>query len=318
MVEEVAPIMAEYWEKAEFPHHIIPKFGALGFAGGPIEGYGCKTIPTTACAIAYAEIARVDPSIGSSILVHSCLATLLIAQHGSDEQKQNYIPLLAQLDIISTCGLTEPNYGSDASSAQTSATKVEGGWIINGQKRWMANCTFADIFVISARNTETNQINGFIVKKGAPGLTVTKIENKVALRIVQNGDVIFDNVFIPDEDKLPYLTSFQGFVEALSLARIMVAWVSIGVAMGVYDICKRWYIEQAWITLRARETVALGRELLGGNGILTDFLVAKAFCDMEPIYSYEGTYEINCLITGREITGIASFKPPTMKKFSRL
>ncbi|KAJ4786406.1 Acyl-CoA dehydrogenase [Rhynchospora pubera] len=310
------------------------------------------------------------PSIGSSILVHSCLATLLIAQHGSDDQKQNYIPLLAQLDIISTCGLTEPNYGSDASSAQTSATKVEGGWIINGQKRWMANCTFADIFVISARNTETNQINGFIVKKGAPGLMVTKIENKVALRIVQNGDVIFDNVFIPDEDKLPYLTSFQGFVEALSLARIMVAWVSIGVAMGVYDLCKRYVTERkqfgvplaafqltqeklvrmlgniqamfltgwrlcklhesgkmttghaslgkAWITLRARETVALGRELLGGNGILTDFLVAKAFCDMEPIYSYEGTYEINYLITGREITGITSFKPPTMKKFSRL
>ncbi|KAJ4779360.1 Acyl-CoA oxidase 4 [Rhynchospora pubera] len=216
MVEDVAPIMVEYWEKAEFPHHITPKFGALGFAGGPIEGYGCKMIPATACAVAYAEIGRVDPSIGSSLIVHSCLTTLLIAQHGSDEQKQK-----------------------------------------------------------------------FIVKKGAPGLTVTKIENKVALRIVQNRDVIFDNVFVPDEDKLPYLTSFQGFVKA-------------------------------WITLLACETVALGRELLGGNGILTDFLVAKAFCDMEPIYSYEDTYEINCLITGREITGIASFKHPAMEKLSRL
>ncbi|KAJ3688120.1 hypothetical protein LUZ61_017284 [Rhynchospora tenuis] len=267
------------------------------------------SVTTTACAVAYAEIARVDPSIGSSILVHSCLATLLIAQHGSEKQKQNYIPLLARLDMISTC-------------------------------------------------------------KGAPGLRVAKIENKVALRIVQNGDVMFDNVFVPDEDKLPSLTSFQGFVEALSFARIMVAWVSIGVAMGVYDLCNRYVTERkqfgvplaafqltqaklvrmlgniqamfltgwrlcklhesgkmttghasmgkAWITLRARETVALGRELLGGNGILTDFLVAKAFCDMEPIYSYEGTYEINCLITGREITGIASFKPPTLKKRSFL
>ncbi|KAJ4804930.1 Acyl-CoA dehydrogenase [Rhynchospora pubera] len=257
-------------------------------------------IPATACAVAYAEIGRVDPSIGSSLIVHSCLTTLLIGT----------------ISIHST----------------------------------------------SLRFTK----HKFIVKKGAPGLTVTKIENKVALRIVQNRDVIFDNVFVPDEDKLPYLTSFQGVIFCSYNGCLVI----IGVAMGVYDLCNRYMTERkqfgvplaafqitqekmvrmlgniqamfltgrrlcklhesgkmtlghasmgkAWITLRACKTVALGRELLGGNGILTDFLVAKAFCDMEPIYSYEDTYGINCLIIEREITGIASFKHPAMEKLSRL
>lgn len=370
MEKEIAPIMAEYWEKAEFPFHVIPKLGALRVAGGTIKGYGCPGHSVTGAAIATAELARVDASCSTFILVHSSLAMLTIALCGSEEQKQKYLPSLAQLNTIACWALTEPDYGSDASALNTTATKVEGGWILEGQKRWIGNSTFADVLVIFARNTTTNQINGYLVKKDAPGLTVTKIENKIGLRIVQNGDVLLKKVFVPDEDRLPGVNSFQDTSKVLAVSRVMVAWQPIGISMGVYDMCHRYLKERkqfgaplaafqinqqklvqmlgniqamilvgwrlcklyekgamtpghaslgkSWITMRARETVALGRELLGGNGILSDFLVAKAFCDIEPIYTYEGTYDINTLVTGREVTGIASFKPVALTSRSRL
>ncbi|XVE97103.1 hypothetical protein REPUB_Repub02eG0281900 [Reevesia pubescens] len=370
MEKEVAPLMAEYWEKAEFPFQIVPKLGALRISGGTIKGYGCPGLSLTASAIATAEVARVDASCSTFILVHSSLAMLTIALCGSEEQKQKYLPSLAQLKTIACWALTEPDYGSDASSLKTIATKVEGGWRLEGQKRWIGNSTFADVLIIFARNITTNQINGYIVKKDSPGLTATKIPNKIGLRIVQNGDILLKKVFVPDEDRLPGVNSFQDTNKVLAVSRVMVAWQPIGISMGVYDMCHRYLKERkqfgaplaafqinqqklaimlghvqamtlvgwrlcklyekgkmtpghaslgkAWITLKARETVALGRELLGGNGILADFLVAKAFCDLEPIYTYEGTFEINTLVTGREVTGFASFKPGTQSQRSRL
>ncbi|KAK6245075.1 hypothetical protein QUC31_011484 [Theobroma cacao] len=370
MEKEVAPVMTEYWEKAEFPFQIVPKLAALRIAGGTIKGYGCPGLSITGSAISTAEVARVDASCSTFILVHSSLAMLTIALCGSEEQKQKYLPSLAQLKTIACWALTEPDYGSDASALKTTATKVKGGWMLEGQKRWIGNSTFADVLVIFARNTTTNQINGYLVKKDSPGLTATKIANKIGLRIVQNGDILLKKVFVPDEDRLPGVNSFQDTSKVLAVSRVMVAWQPIGISMGVYDMCQRYLKERkqfgaplaafqinqqklalmlgnvqamtlvgwrlcklyeggkmtpgqaslgkSWITLKARETVSLGRELLGGNGILADFLVAKAFCDLEPIYTYEGTYDINSLVTGREITGFASFKPAALSQRSRL
>ncbi|GLT89412.1 hypothetical protein SLE2022_073930 [Rubroshorea leprosula] len=370
MEKEVAPIMTKYWEKAEFPFEVVPKLSALRVAGGTIKGYGCPGHSIIGNAIATAEVARVDASCSTFILVHSSLAMLTIALCGSEEQKQKYLPSLAQFKTIACWALTEPDYGSDASALKTTATKVKGGWILEGQKRWIGNSTFADVLVIFARNTTTNEINGYIVKKDAPGLTVTKIENKIGLRIVQNGDILLQKVFVPDEDRIPGVNSFHDTNKVLAVSRVMVAWQPIGISMGVYDMCHRYLKERkqfgaplaafqlnqqklvqmlgnvqamflvgwrlcklfesgkmtpgqaslgkSWITLRARETVSLGRELLGGNGILADFLVAKAFCDLEPIYTYEGTYDINSLVTGREITGLSSLRPPALSKRSRL
>ncbi|KAI4324481.1 hypothetical protein MLD38_029968 [Melastoma candidum] len=370
MEKEVAPIMTKYWEKAEFPFQVIPKLGALRIAGGTIKGYDCPGLSITGSAIATAEVARVDASCSTFILVHSSLAMLTIGLCGSEEQKHSYLPSLAKFETVACWALTEPDYGSDASALKTTATKVEGGWILEGQKRWIGNSTFADLLVIFARNTSTNQINGFIVKKDAPGLQATKIENKIGLRIVQNGDIIMRKVFVPDSDRLPGVNSFQDTNKVLAVSRVMVAWQPIGISMGVYDICHRYVKERkqfgaplaafqliqqklvqmlgnvqamflvgwrlcklyesgkmtpghaslgkSWITVKARETAALGRELLGGNGILSDFLVAKAFCDLEPIYTYEGTYDINTLVTGREVTGLASFKPAASSTRSRL
>ncbi|KAF2926679.1 hypothetical protein DAI22_06g146600 [Oryza sativa Japonica Group] len=318
MENEVAPIISKFWEKAEFPFHLIPKMSTLGIAGGTIKGYGCPGLSGPACAMCFLEIARVDASIASFCLVQSCLAMVSIAQLGSEAQKEKYLRPLSKMQKVCVYALSEPNHGSDASSLNTTARKVPGGWILNGQKRWPANSSFADIFVVLACNTSTNQINGFIVNGGAPGLKISKIDNKMSLRVVQNCDILLEDVFVPDDDRLPGANSFQDLVKALSFSRVIVAWISIGIAAGVYDACLRYLGERkqfgaplaafqlnqeklmwllgwrlyelhdsgrmttgqaslgkAWITKKARETVALGRELLGGNGIVTDFHVGK-------------------------------------------
>eukprot|EP00245_Coleochaete_scutata_P003418 TRINITY_DN15035_c0_g1_i1.p1 TRINITY_DN15035_c0_g1~~TRINITY_DN15035_c0_g1_i1.p1 ORF type:complete len:447 (+),score=75.88 TRINITY_DN15035_c0_g1_i1:112-1452(+) len=362
MEGEVAPVMAGYWERAEFPHVLLPKFAQLKVAGTSIKGYGCPGLTMLGGAMVVFETARVDASCSTFIMVHSCLCMLSIALLGSEEQKQKHLPRLAGLDDVGAWALTEPDYGSDASSLDTTAVKVPGGWRLNGQKRWIGNATFADIIIIFARNTTTNQINGFIVKKSNPGYSATKIENKIGLRMVQNADIVLKDAFVPDEDRLPGVDSFQDTNKVLAISRIMVAWQPIGIAAGVYDMCARYLkerrqfgaplaalqinqeklvrilgnvqamtlmgwrlvklyedgrmtsgqasIAKSWNTLRTRECVSLARELLGGNGILSDFLVAKAFCDLEPIYTYEGTYEVNALVTGREVTGISGIKAP--------
>ncbi|KAL2635613.1 hypothetical protein R1flu_007092 [Riccia fluitans] len=369
MEAEVAPVIARFWERAEFPFELVPKFATLNVSGGTIKGYGCPGMSILSSALVNAEIARVDASCSTFMMVHTCLGMLTIGMLASEEQKQRLLPPLARLDHVSCWGLTEPDYGSDASSLNTTATKVEGGWLISGQKRWIGNATFADILVIFARNLQTNQINGFIVRKGSKGLKATKIENKIGLRIVQNGDILLDNVFVPDEDRIANINSFQDTNKVLAVSRVMVAWQPIGIAMGVYDVCHRYlkerkqfgaplaafqinqeklvrmlgHVQSMWLmgwrlcklydagkmtpghaslvkahnTRVAREVCALGRELLGGNGILADFNVAKAFCDLEPIYTYEGTYEVNSLVTGREITGVASIKAPISSRNKR-
>eukprot|EP00775_Hariotina_reticulata_P002983 gene2983-3266_t len=323
MESEVAPVITDYWERAAFPYELVPKLKQLGVGGGTIKGFGCA---------------------------------------GSEEQKQELLPAMAAFEKVGCWALTEPSNGSDASSLTCTATKVTGGWQLNGQKRWIGNGTWADVVVVWARSSVDNQVNAFIVRKGTPGFTATKIENKIALRCVQNADMEFDRCFIPDSARLPGVEGFKDTNKVLALSRIMVSWLPVGMAMGSYDMAARYLRERrqfgaplasfqlmqeklarmlgnvqamflmcwrltklaeagtmtheqaslvkAWNTLRGREVVALAREVLGGNGVQTDFHVAKQFCDMEAIYTYEGTYEVNVLVAGRGATGISAIKSP--------
>lgn len=363
---EVAPIITEYWERAEFPFELVPKLAALGLGGATMKGYGCPGLSIMANAMAAVEFARVDASLATFSLVHNFLALITIGLLGSEEQKQAHLPAMAKYEQVGCWALTEPSNGSDASGLTCSATKVPGGWQLDGQKRWIGNGTWADVVVVWARNSESGEVNCFIVKKGTPGFKATKIENKIALRCVQNADMLFERCFVPDSARLPGVTSFKDTNKVLALSRIMVAWLPVGMAMGAYDMTARYVREReqfgsplasfqlvqerlarmlgniqamfmmgwritrlseegrltheqaslakAWNTLRGRECVALARELLGGNGVQADFLVAKQFCDMEAIYTYEGTYDVNMLVTGRGATGIAAFKAPKARK----
>lgn len=362
MEKEVAPIIAQHWEKASFPHDLVPKLAKLNLGGGTLSGNGCAGHSIMQAAMTVVEMARVDASMSTFLMVHNSLCMLTIGLLGSQQQRAELLPSLAALKLIGAWGLTEPSNGSDASALQTTATPSRGGWLLNGRKRWIGNATFADVVVIWARNVESNQVNAFIVKKGTPGFVTTKIENKIALRCVQNADISMQDVWVPHSARLPGVNSFQDTNKVLAVSRIMVAWQPVGMAMGAYDMALR-YVKQrkqfgvqlaafqltqdrlakmlattqamtlmcwrlsklseesrmthamasnvkAWTTQAGREVVAMAREMLGGNGVVTDFLVAKQFCDMEAIYTYEGTVDVNRLVSGRDITGIAAFRAP--------
>lgn len=357
---EVAPVVVEFWEKAEFPFALLPKLASLDIFGGTIKGYGCKGLSIMGCAMAACEIGRCDGSLSTFFLVHTFLSMITIYLLGTEQQRAELLPQMSQLTKVGCWALTEPSHGSDASALTTTARKVAGGWVIDGQKRWIGNGTWADVAIVWARNTDTKQVNAFIVRKGNPGLNTSKIENKIALRCVQNADMTFTNCFVPDSDRLPGVESFKDTNKVLAISRVMVAWQPVGVCMGVYDMCARYLKEReqfgvplasfqllqeklqrmlaniqamwlmcyrlsklsdeghmtheqasmvkAWTTRQGRATVAIGRELLGGNGVVADYLVAKAFVDMEAYYTYEGTYEVNALVAGRGLTGLAAFK----------
>ena len=363
---EVAPVVVDYWERAEFPFPLVPKLAALGLGGGVLSGHGCPGHTVLGAAMVVIEMARVDASMSTFLMVHNSLAMLTIGLLGSEAQKSEWLPRMASLDTVGAWALTEPGHGSDASSLAATATKVPGGWKLNGRKRWIGNATWCDVVVVWARSSETSAVNAFIVKKGTPGFTTHKIENKIALRCVQNADIEMVDVFVADGARLPGVSSFADTNKVLAISRIMVAWQPVGIAMGVYDMCVRYLGERtqfgaplaafqtsqeklarmlgniqamtllawrlstlhqagrmthehaslakAWTTLRGREVCALGRELLGGNGVVADFLVAKAFADMEAIYTYEGTYEVNVLVAGRGATGIAAFRAAPKRK----
>ena len=155
---------------------------------------------------------------------------------GSEEQKQKYLPGMQQFDLIGAFGLTEPEVGSGAAGGlTTTCKKVEGGWILNGQKKWIGNATFADVIIIWARDLDDNQVKGFIVEKGTEGFSVEKIKGKMALRIVQNGLITMKDCFVADSQKMEHANSFKDTAKVLQMTRAGVAWMATGCARGAYE-----------------------------------------------------------------------------------
>jgi glutaryl-CoA dehydrogenase len=359
--EHVIPIINDYWERAEFPFELIPRIAELGIVGGTIKGYGCPGFSSVEVGIIAAELARGDGSVGTFVGVTSGLAMGAIAACGSEEQKRRWLPAMARLEKIGAFALTEPHVGSDAAHIRTTARRVSGGYLLNGAKRWIGNATFADVIVVWAQDEETGRVGGFLVEKGTPGYQATKIEGKIAKRSVINADITLENVFVPEENRLPFARSFRDTANILKNTRYGVAWEAVGHAQAAYELALEYTLQReqfgrpiagfqlvqqklvhmlgdltaiqlmAWrlsklrdedetqvtegmaslakqyCAAKARQIVALGREVLGGNGILLDRHIARHFADIEAVYTYEGTNEINTLVVGREITGIAAF-----------
>jgi glutaryl-CoA dehydrogenase len=293
------------------------------------------------------EMARFDASIATFFGVHNGLAMGSIYAAGSEEQKQKWLPQMASFEKIGCFGLTEPLVGSGASGGLTTTARRDGGaWILNGQKKWIGNAPWCDVSIIWARDVEDNEVKGFIVEnKTTPGFSVEKIQNKIALKVVQNGLITLDNCRISEENHLQAGTSFRDTARVLKMTRYMVAWEATGYAMGAYENALKYAQERlqfgkpigsfqlaqcmvvrtaqlhaegklsdahaalakAFTTSKCRETVAWARELFGGNGIAADYNVARFFADAEALYSYEGTYQMQNLIVGKAITGLSAF-----------
>ncbi|HEX5545781.1 MAG TPA: acyl-CoA dehydrogenase family protein, partial [Ktedonobacterales bacterium] len=236
MESEVAPIINDYWIRAAFPFELIPKMAALDITGISYSGYGCAGKTTVLDGLLAVEMARIDPSIATFFGVHSGLAMGSIYLCGSEEQKQQWLPVMRRMEKIGAFGLTEPEVGSGASGGLMTTARREGdAWVLNGQKKWIGNATFADVTVIWARDEADNQVKGFLVEKGTPGFTAEKMEDKMALRVVQNALITLKDCRVPEANRLQNARSFRDTAAVLRMTRAGVAWQAVGCAMGAYE-----------------------------------------------------------------------------------
>jgi glutaryl-CoA dehydrogenase len=236
MTREVAPVINRYWTREEFPHELIGGLAGLGIAGTAFNGYGCPGGGPLLDGMIAMELARTDPSISTFLGVHSGLAMGSIYLCGSEEQKQRWLPPMARLEKIGAFGLTEPDVGSGVAGGLTTTARLDGAeWVLSGQKKWIGNATFADYIVIWARDLGDGQVKGFVVERDTPGLSTTKMTDKIALRVVQNALITLDEVRVREESRLQQATSFRQTARVLRLTRAGVAWQAVGCARGAYE-----------------------------------------------------------------------------------
>ncbi|WP_247829148.1 acyl-CoA dehydrogenase family protein [Arthrobacter antioxidans] len=356
LTREVRPHAVDWWNKGVFPQDLIPKIAELD-PMSPVYRQGYSNL---FAGITHAEFTRADTSFATFMGVHDGLFTGSIEALASKEQQEEWLPDIYAMKKIGAFGLTEPLGGSDvAGGTRTTARRDGGSWVLNGAKRWIGNATFSDWVVIYARDLADNQVKGFMVDTTLPGFSSSKIENKIALRTVENADIVLDDVVVSDDFHLKGANSFRDTNKVLKVTRLAVGWQAVGQQLAAFDVARRYAVEReqfgrpiasfqlvqqqlvlilgnamssmgmmvrlsqledagrakdeqsalakAFTTARMRESVAAGRNILGGNGIVVDYEMAKIFSDAEAIYSYEGTQEINTLVAGRSITGIAAF-----------
>ncbi|MHA3703936.1 acyl-CoA dehydrogenase family protein [Jatrophihabitans sp. YIM 134969] len=250
--EELEPVALQCWADARFPHEIVPGFAELSVAGLNFESDdqpGSSRLLTGFIAM---ELARVDSSFGTFFGVHTGLAMGTIFYCGSEEQKRRWLPDMRAMRKIGAFGLTEPHGGSDvAGGLETTARRDGDEWVLNGAKRWIGNATFADLVVIWARDvTEPSDdmrkqpVLGFVVEKGTPGFTATKMEGKLALRAAQNADITLVDVRVPEANRLENAQSFKATNTVLRHTRGGVAWSALGGMLAVYELARKYALER--------------------------------------------------------------------------
>jgi len=235
--EEVAPIANRYWSRAEFPYELLGRYAELGIAAYADPGSPGPKPSSLLSGFLAMEMAHTDPSMATFFGVHTGLAMGSIVACGSDEQRDRWLPDLAAMRKIGAFALTEPQGGSDVAGGMRTTARRDGDtWVVNGAKRWIGNATFADLIVVWARDEEDGHVKGFVLGKDTPGLTATKIENKIALRSVQNADLTFEDCRVPESDRLQNANSFRDTAIVLRRTRSGVAWQSVGVMLAAYEI----------------------------------------------------------------------------------
>ncbi len=353
----VRPLLIPAWEAGECPAEIRGPLAALrleddpallGDDGRPSALYqGFKTV----------ELSRLD--LGVSIIYGGQVGMFrtLVLEGGSPEQIAAWDDDILAFRKTGCFALTEPDHGSDiAGGMSTTARRTGDGWVIEGRKRWIGNATISDELCVVAREQGGDRVLAFLVPATAPGVTLSVIEGKAALRHVHNTEIVLDEVFVADEARLPRIESFRDINRAFRTLRPVIAWNSVGMQLGAYDAALRYAKERiqfggpiagyqmiqeklvqivaniaqtlalavrtathpvtddvapSMIKLvaadRLRESVALAREIVGGDGLLLKNDVVRYFVDAEAMYTFEGTREMNVLIVGRAITGISAF-----------
>ena len=357
--EEVLPIINDYWERAEFPFELIPKLARLEIAGTVIDGYGCPGMSRLAAGMVSRELSRADGSVNTFFGVHSGLAMGAIALLGSEEQKARWLPPMARFETIGAFALTEPRHGSDSIALETTVRRDGDEYVIDGEKRWIGNASFADVTIVWARDQD-GHVGAYLVEKGTPGFDASAlITGKIGKRAVWQPDITLAGVRVPAEHKLAGATTFRDASRVLNGTRGGAAWECVGHAVACYDaavayakarsqfgrpiasfqivqnklanmladttamqlVCFRLAqlqeedrmtgpmasLAKMHNVQRAKSVCSAARDILGGNGLLLDYHVARHMTDMEIVDTYEGTDTIQSLIVGRDVTGISAF-----------
>lgn len=230
----VIPVIEQHFRDATFPFDLVPEMAELGLFGPTLpEEYGGAGIGDVAYGLAMQELERGDSGLRSFASVQSALVMYPIYTFGSEEQKKKWLLKLAKADIIGAFGLTEPDFGSDPGSMITTAKKVDGGFLLNGAKMWITNSSVADLLVVWAKLDGI--IHGFLVEKGAKGLSTPETKGKWSLRASVTGEIVLDDVFVPEENLFPNTDGLKAPLMCLNQARYGIAWGVVGAAMACYD-----------------------------------------------------------------------------------
>ncbi len=232
--ERVLPIIGECFDQARFPKELVPEIASLGLLGSSLpEEYGCAGLNAVSYGLICQELERGDSGLRSFVSVQSSLCMYPIYAYGSEEQRRQWLPRMAAGEVIGCFGLTEPHGGSDPANMKTHAKKDGGDWVINGSKMWITNGNLADIAIVWAQTDEG--IQGFIVEKGMPGFTAQEIKHKMSLRASVTSSLFFDNVRVPEANRLPNVKGLKGPLGCLTQARYGITWGPVGAAIACLD-----------------------------------------------------------------------------------
>jgi glutaryl-CoA dehydrogenase len=359
LAAEVEPFVADHWERGVFPEQIVAPLAGLRLMDPPEFGGETDAGHALYRGFRNLELARTDVSVATFYNGQSGLFRTAVELGGSDAQVAELAPRIRSFELRGAFALTEPDHGSDvARGLETTARREGDEWVIDGRKRWIGSAVLADVIVVFARTGDG--VGAFLVPREAPGVTLTAMTGKTALRIVQNSDIDLEGVRVPESARLARVETFADVGRMLGAMRADVAWIAVGAQAGAYEAAVAYAgareqfgraiggfqlvqaklatmlgnltaslaltlrltqrqeaglstdedsaLAKLFTAARLRETVALGREIAGGNGILLASPLARFFADAEAVYSYEGTHDINALVVGRGITGLSAFR----------
>jgi glutaryl-CoA dehydrogenase len=262
--DKLMPRVQHAFRDEHFDREIMSEMGALGFLGATIEGYGCAGANHVSYGLIAREIERVDSGYRSAMSVQSSLVMHPIHEFGTETQRQKYLPKLATGEWVGCFGLTEPDHGSDAGAMKSRARKVKGGYVLKGSKMWISNSPIADVFVIWAK-TDDGKVRGFILEKDMKGLSAPKIEGKFSLRASVTGEIVMEDVFVPEEQLMPNVSGLKGPFSCLNSARYGISWGALGAA----EFC--WHAARDYTLSRS----AFGKPLAANQ------LIQKKLADMQ-------------------------------------
>ena len=241
--QHLAPRVRDAFRNEATDRAIFNEMGELGLLGSMIDGYGCPGVNYVCYGLVAREVERVDSGYRSMMSVQSSLVMYPIYTYGTEQQREKYLPKLATGEWVGCFGLTEPDAGSDPSSMKTRAKTVDGGYLLSGSKMWISNSPIADVFVVWAK-TDDGVIRGFILDKGMKGLSAPKIDGKLALRASITGEIVMDDVFVPEDQLMPNVQGLKGPFGCLNSARYGISWGAMGAAEDCWHAARQYCMDR--------------------------------------------------------------------------